>query len=479
MAREPDDIVEIRRALGRQLASFRKAAGLSQADLGRSTAYHRSTVAHIESGTGRADETRFWDTVDKLTHAAGTLVAEFAHLCAAKHAHDMQARAAELADARASADAYRERNLSTLLDVALATHTPATPRTTTVAAEATSAEGEDVKRAEFIAGLAAAVAAPGIMFGQTTRIGAEDVRRYRQNLEHLYALDDSYGASADVYSLTLHTLGRLRRDFNHASYAPAVGQEIRSIAGQLMEHAGWLAFDAGQATHARHWWLEALHAARMADSGDDVEIVVLASMSASASRQGRGREAVDLATTAQRVAKAHATPRLVSLLSAREALGHARAGDSTATTRVLERARTALDAGRSDDDPLWLDFWDAADLAGHESMAARYLHDLERAETSARAALGMVDGRAYPRNQAMNLARLAYVLAAEGNLDEAVPLTAKAALDAYDLHSHRITAELTGALRALAQHRDHAPARQLVEHVAPTVSAAGKPWPTL
>lgn len=479
MAREPSDIREIRRNLGRQLASFRKAADLSQADLGRATSYHRSTVAHIESGTGRADEPRFWDTVDQLTNAYGALVAEFARLSQAKHAHATRSREAALADARAAADAYRERGLSALLDVAHDSHTTTTLSATTLGAEVASTEGEDVKRAEFLAGLAAAVAAPGIVFGHTSRVGAADVLRYQQNLEHLYSLDDSYGASAEVYSLTLRTLHRLRRDFNHASYTPAVGQEIRSIAGQLMEHAGWLAFDAGQSTHARHWWLEALHAARMADRGKDVEIVVLASMSASASRQGRGQEAIDLATTAQGVATTRATPRLMSLLCAREALGHARAGDTASTARALERARTSLDAGRADDDPLWLDFWDAADLAGHESTAARYLNDLPRAENSARDAVALVDRRAYPRNHAMNCARLASVLAAEGNLDEAVPLTAKAALDAYDLHSHRITTELAGALKILARHRDHVPARQLVEHVAPTISAARKTWPTL
>ncbi|MGH3977320.1 MAG: helix-turn-helix transcriptional regulator, partial [Pseudonocardiaceae bacterium] len=59
MAREPEELVAMRRALGAQLAVCRQAAGLAQGQLARAAFCDRSTVAHIEKGRSRGDE-RFW-----------------------------------------------------------------------------------------------------------------------------------------------------------------------------------------------------------------------------------------------------------------------------------------------------------------------------------------------------------------------------------------------------------------------------------
>lgn len=345
---------------------------------------------------------------------------------------------------------------------------PAPSRDTLAAGAGVAIEGEvdDVKRMEFVAGLLASIASPGSLLSTSMRVGMDDIRRYRTNLEQLYALDDTYGASNEVYSLSVRALRRLLRDFNQASYTPRVGQEIRAIAGQLTEHAGWLAFDSGKAGDARYWWLEALHAARMTDNGAETEIVVLASMSANASRQGKGREAVDLAVAARRLAKKTNLPRLNSLLCAREALGHARAGDATPARRAMGRAHKELDKGRHEMDPLWLDFWGESDLACHESTAARFLGDLPNAEDTARQALATVDADKYPRNHAMYLARLAQVLAKRDAVDEAVQLAAAAAIRAVELHSRRLIVDVELSLEALSKHQDHPAARELVEYVS-------------
>lgn len=68
MVREPEELVEMRRVLGAQLAAFRRAAALSQGQLAMATAVDRTTVAHIEKGRSRADE-RFWTIADKKCHA--------------------------------------------------------------------------------------------------------------------------------------------------------------------------------------------------------------------------------------------------------------------------------------------------------------------------------------------------------------------------------------------------------------------------
>jgi DNA-binding XRE family transcriptional regulator len=70
MAREPDEIAELRRALGAQLAAFRQAAELTQGQLAIPAAVDRTTVAHIERGRSRGDQ-RFWKIVDERCRADG------------------------------------------------------------------------------------------------------------------------------------------------------------------------------------------------------------------------------------------------------------------------------------------------------------------------------------------------------------------------------------------------------------------------
>jgi hypothetical protein len=105
-------------------------------------------------------------------------------------------------------------------------------------------------------------------------------------LQRLYELDDHYGGSGGVYALTVRTVQRMRRLMNQASFDQATGQALLSITGEVTEHAGWLAFDAGRHAEARYWWLEALQAAHRANS-NDVTTVALASMSLQAATQGR------------------------------------------------------------------------------------------------------------------------------------------------------------------------------------------------
>jgi transcriptional regulator with XRE-family HTH domain len=108
MAREPDAVTELRRALGDKLATFRQAAGLTQADIGKAAFCDRTRVAHIERGSGRADE-QFWSVADGLCCADCVLLAGFHGLEAVKQEHELQQRQAQTAEARARADAYRRR----------------------------------------------------------------------------------------------------------------------------------------------------------------------------------------------------------------------------------------------------------------------------------------------------------------------------------------------------------------------------------
>ena len=100
MAREPEHIVNRRRILGEQLAGLRRSRRLRQEDLGRATYCDRSSVAHIERGTARA-EIRFWTQADAYLEANGALVAGFRELDAAKRQYEIEVQEAKLAELKA------------------------------------------------------------------------------------------------------------------------------------------------------------------------------------------------------------------------------------------------------------------------------------------------------------------------------------------------------------------------------------------
>lgn len=104
MRLEPPELAVLKRALGRQLAAARQAAEIGQQQIAHQTGYSRSSVAHAEAG--RQLLTRdFWTTADGLVQADGALIAGFERIQAAWQDHERRSREAELAEARATAEA--------------------------------------------------------------------------------------------------------------------------------------------------------------------------------------------------------------------------------------------------------------------------------------------------------------------------------------------------------------------------------------
>lgn len=310
---------------------------------------------------------------------------------------------------------------------------------------------EAVDRREFLAGaagFAASIALPDLP--PPTRLGEGDIERLRHTVSHLYKLDDLHGAGS-VYSLTTRTFNRLRNLTERASYNPTTGQAIRELAALTAEHAGWLAFDAGQHDEARRWWLESMHWARLADA-DSVSVMTMASMSIQASDQGYSREAINLATAAQRTAKRTATPRLTSVLLAREALGHAGDGNATYARTALRHARGFVDQTH-DDDPSWITVSWPANFASNECRIALILGDAVAAQDAARTALALNDPIAYPRNHALYMVQLADVFAQRGKIEESVAVAKRAIDAAADIDSRRVTRGLRDVAQRLEPHR--------------------------
>lgn len=328
--------------------------------------------------------------------------------------------------------------------------------------EISHANDMDLNRRQFLVGTAGFLASAAVPAVPSRRLSSADIAELQQTLNGLYKLDNQQGG-ASVYALATRHFQRLRRLTERASYDHQAGLALRELVGHAAEHAGWLAFDADQHNDARGWWLEAMHWARLAQA-DAVGVSTMASMALQASVQQRPRETVDLSQTAQRTAKAM-TPRLESVLLAREAWGHAASGDAPGAHDALRRA-CAHTEKRRDDDPPWLDFYGPADFAWHEHHIALALNDLAAAESAAREALELNDPVAYPRNHALYLVRLSDVLVQRGEVDEGVATVAEAVDVASHLDSARVRRGITDTARGLAAYDSKPNVREFLERVA-------------
>ncbi|MGH3722325.1 MAG: helix-turn-helix domain-containing protein [Pseudonocardiaceae bacterium] len=259
MAREPEDLAELRRGLGAQLAVHRTAAELTQDRLAKAAFRDRTTVAHIEKGRARGDE-RFWTIADELCGADGALLATFHAVAAAQQTHEVRIREAQLVEAQATAQALR---LTLRREIDLLALPTGDENVTSIATPADTVDGEPhpetvedqaVKRREAIAlaatltvgaGLTAAdravLDAPIAASPVPAQIGASDVARVQAVTRSLMAQDKALGGGScrDAVFGHLNWAQQLRG----ASASDEVRRALEAALSRLEQLAGWTSYE--------------------------------------------------------------------------------------------------------------------------------------------------------------------------------------------------------------------------------------------
>lgn len=404
----------------------REAIGWRQADLAKAAGYSQPTISRLELGQGRINDTK---VRAKLADVLGL----------PKSSVGLTAEQTSRADERTVAD---------------------------------------MRRAELLRGLvgaAATLALPReISSGGTHKISDRVVVECRAALDRLFEMDEQHGG-ATVYALAGQMVTKIRTTLTRASHSMTVGRDLRSLAASTAEHAGWLAFDAGNAGSARRWWLEALHMSDLA-SNTDTRITALTSMALHActsSDPADGREAVELVDAAKGSRIGKPSHRLLSLLNARQAFGYARTGDAVRAASLLVEAERLLDGcDQDEDEPTWLQFWGPADLQCHAARSFIALGQFKPAQTAARNAITMCDQSIYPRNHAIYSTVLASALARDGQVDKAISASTSVIAKASTFGSRRIVAEAHDIVGMLDRRRGYKPAESFVAWARQLLPAA-------
>ncbi len=302
---------------------------------------------------------------------------------------------------------------------------------------------DPVDRRQFVFALGAL----GAEVAAGTRIGASEVTQLRGALVSFKTLDNQVGGDRLHESAAAH-LRHVSRLINVGRFREATGRKLRSAFADLAVFTGWLSYDAGRHAEAWYYYQEGLTAARLA--GDlEVEVHAFAQLSSLAGRTGRPRDAVELARQAQSLARDSA-PRLVALLSMREAQGWSQLGERGATNRALRQSRRLFDHGPDERDPAWISFFDRAELDGLTAVCLEHLGDYERASELTAQTLAVIQPR-YVRNRALYTAGYALELARAGRPDEAAAAGTQTLALLTDVSSARTRGELRGVHRHLVK----------------------------
>ncbi|MFD7505274.1 helix-turn-helix domain-containing protein [Streptomyces sp. NPDC059850] len=229
--------------------------------------------------------------------------------------------------------------------------------------------------------------------------------------------------------------------------APAIERRLYGVMAQLAGTAASMAWDVGQQRRAQDYYRLALRAAH---AGGDTRFGanVLAGMARQMLYADRPHEALELVRLAQDGARHTAGPRLRAMLHTREAWALARMDRPSSFHRATGQATEALsDAGRLDNEPYWIGYFDEAELAG---VTGGRLLDLARedprtyadqAASHIRTALDQRTAEA-GRGHALDWIGLAECAFLAGDITSAADYSRRAVEVASGIHSGRVRAQL-------------------------------------
>lgn len=347
-------------------------------------------------------------------------------------------------------------------------------RTATVVGDLSEAapRSDDVKRQAFLRAVAATVAgmavgdpaaeALGRVAGSDipSRVGATEVQHIDHAIDVFGHWQDLYGGGVCADAIA----GQVRWALAllNAGSTDKISNDLHRSVGFLIDVAGWGAFDAGHHDLARRYFRLALHCAEQADDWG-LRANVLSDMARQAIYIGRPDDGLSLIELAL-VRQDRQTPTARAMLStvrARTLAVLARGEDSYRAVMTAEEQFTDHDPS---EDPPWIAYFDAADLAGDTghalidvALTGRHIDDArERLCQSVRSY-----SPSQARARAFSLGKLAILELNVGDPEAGIDYGRQALTAEGPLHSRRAKDDLVRVRSAVYPHRRLAGAAEL------------------
>ncbi|KWX01624.1 helix-turn-helix transcriptional regulator [Carbonactinospora thermoautotrophica] len=301
------------------------------------------------------------------------------------------------------------------------------------------------------------------------RVRMSDVERVRATTRTFDELDHKYGGG-EVRASVVQYLNGTVVPMLHGSYPEDVERELFNAAAVLTELVGWMSYDTGDHRAARHYFERALD---LCDAVQDRAYAgfVLASMSHQALYLGHGREAVELARSAQHRA-AGAAPALVAAeCHVMEARGHALIGDYRSCVDALRKATQAFESADPACRPQWMGTFDETVFATQVGTCFR---DLRRPREALRFMEQAVAKHhpAQTRRRVYGNVVLATIAVQQGELDTACALGVEATQLASRIASRRSVEHVRDLVYQLSPYQHTRYVREFIEQARGLVGVA-------
>jgi tetratricopeptide (TPR) repeat protein len=226
---------------------------------------------------------------------------------------------------------------------------------------------------------------------------------------------------------------------------------------------------------AQKYFVLALQAAK--PTGDRaLGASILASMARQLLCLDKPADALELVRLAQDGSRHQATPRVRSMLATREAWCYANLGRTESFRRATETAQEELSQARAEDqDPYWITYFDAAELAGVTggrllSLAHRDTRQLPTAVDHISRALELRNPASL-RSRALDQAGLAQLHFLAGEVDQAVSIGTQAVETARRTKSDRVRLQIRELYAATTAYRHGPEVAQLRERMREPVAS--------
>jgi hypothetical protein len=288
--------------------------------------------------------------------------------------------------------------------------------------------------------------------------------RIRATVRSLTILEFQYGGGHTRRMLLSYWRSEIIPALRSTRGGP-VQRDLFAAAADAAEVLGWSAYDAGRHGAAQRYLTQGL---RLAYDADDPLMggQILSNLSHQANYLGNFNEAVHFARAAQNATRGRASKTVTSMFLAMEARALASLGDAAGCAAALNRAEKEFANRHEVDDPAWISYFDALELAGETAHCFRDLGHARKAQLFAAQAVDPVLTPA--RTQSFLSLVHADGALAEGNLDEAMALATQSVQVAGLLQSSRQQRYLADFCRALTagKHLAYPAVREFAETLA-------------
>ncbi|GGO67081.1 hypothetical protein [Nonomuraea cavernae] len=281
-------------------------------------------------------------------------------------------------------------------------------------------------------------------------ITAASVEAVRETTGMFAKLDYRFGGGHARSTVVQYIAMEVEPLLKHVTPDTALGKQFLSETAAMLRLAAWMAYDTGRHGLAQRYMTRALLLAREAGNRM-LGGRILAGMSHQANYLGHYGMAVNLARAARMGADGAATPTAMALFNAMEARALASQGDEAGCCRALGGAERWFERRNSEDDPVWLTYFDEAELAAEFAHCFRDLGHHHRARDRVLESVTLSESL-YVRSLSFVRTILATSHVAGGDLEQGIAVAREVVATVADLRSTRTRRYVQEFMKQLARY---------------------------